>query len=244
MQKLLIATNSQLLTETLSDALCEQFYIVSCDTGPDAVQMLCEFRPDVVALDLMLPGFDGIDVLKMAKGLGVCSRVVAFSTYISGYITAALSQLEVCCLLQLPCNPRYLAARILDVSMWEKEAPENTRLELKKLLTRLGFKLNTSGFRVAEECVELYLQNPKQALTTGIYPEVAKRCNGTTYQVERALRTAIASAWARRDEQMWRMYFPTGKNGKVIRPTNAEFLAKTAMCLSNVTEPEDMLKQA
>jgi len=53
--------------------------------------------------------------------------------------------------------------------------------------------------------------------------------------VERSLRFAIESAWKRRNEQVWRLYFPAGKNGKVVKPTNAVFLSRIVECLQRST---------
>ena len=65
-----------------------------------------------------------------------------------------------------------------------------------------------------------------------LYPAVAKRCDGSVDQVERAMRTAIQRAWTRRDEQIWKMYFAPLPDGRVRKPSNSEFISRIAELLS------------
>ncbi len=52
--------DNQLLVEAILEDL---FDLVSFDNGPDALAALPELAPDVVLLDISLPGMDGVQVL-------------------------------------------------------------------------------------------------------------------------------------------------------------------------------------
>ncbi len=47
-------------------AACE--VVGTAGTGPDAVAAVKELRPDLVLLDVHLPGFSGLDALRAVRG--------------------------------------------------------------------------------------------------------------------------------------------------------------------------------
>ncbi len=49
------------------------------DDGPTALHLALELRPDVVLLDLLLAGMDGIQTTRMLQAAVPASRIVAFS---------------------------------------------------------------------------------------------------------------------------------------------------------------------
>ena len=63
--RVLVVDDDPALAEMLTIVLrTEGFEPLVCPTGDRALGAFREFRPDVVLLDLMLPGKDGIDVCK------------------------------------------------------------------------------------------------------------------------------------------------------------------------------------
>ena len=53
------------------------YEVETAGTGPDGVRLAAERRPDLIILDVMLPGFDGFRVLRMLRdgGAGPAARV-------------------------------------------------------------------------------------------------------------------------------------------------------------------------
>jgi DNA-binding NarL/FixJ family response regulator len=49
--------------------------------GQDALQMASELQPDVICLDLEMPGIDGVQVLEALQSAGDPSRVIVFTAY-------------------------------------------------------------------------------------------------------------------------------------------------------------------
>jgi DNA-binding response OmpR family regulator len=45
----------------------EGFEVVIAHTGPDAVAVARDSKPDLLLLDIMLPGFDGIEVCRQVR---------------------------------------------------------------------------------------------------------------------------------------------------------------------------------
>lgn len=237
MKKLLLTTNSPAFADALVESLSEQFEITVCYDGMEALELLRQLRPELLALELSLPGVDGVGVLKTAQSIGIFPRVIAYSTYITDYVTSSLEQMNVCSLIRLPCNMNFLAARILEMAEWQEQTSA-LDTELRSLLAVLGFKINHAGCVITEMCLKQYLQDPKQGLCSQLYPAVAQQLGVSDKSVERAMGRAVESAWNNRDEQIWRMYFPVGKNGKVAKPSNAQFLSRIADCLTQWVEPE------
>lgn len=67
-QSVLVAEDERNLVEALSFLMQRAGYVVSvARDGPTAVAMACDLRPDLVLLDIMLPGFDGFEVVVAIK---------------------------------------------------------------------------------------------------------------------------------------------------------------------------------
>jgi two-component system response regulator MtrA len=54
-----------------------------------AVEVFKEYRPDVVLLDMIMPGKDGIDVLNDMLATGIPTRIALISGYGDGYLRLA-----------------------------------------------------------------------------------------------------------------------------------------------------------
>ena len=67
--RVLVVDDEQNLTELLSMALrYEGWDVRSAGSGTEAVRRAKEFEPDAVVLDMMLPDFDGMEVLRRMRG--------------------------------------------------------------------------------------------------------------------------------------------------------------------------------
>ncbi len=241
MKKVLIAVNSEIVSEDLRERLHGHFDILCCHDGTEALAVLNDVRPDLLVIDLMLADLDGITVLNTALAAGITPRVVALTDYVSTFMADALEQLDVCSVFRYGSDMRVVAARVIEVSEDSSQC-RSVQSQIRYLIAVLGFNMNTFGTHMTEVAVLLYKQNPTQSITRDLYPAVARACNGTATQVERGIRFSIEKAWLSRNEEIWRLYFSVGKNGKVSRPTNANFLARIAGCIeniSNVFEQED-----
>ncbi|OHA62542.1 MAG: hypothetical protein A3E07_00310 [Candidatus Wildermuthbacteria bacterium RIFCSPHIGHO2_12_FULL_45_9] len=68
MKKILIIEDDKFLRELIVQKLGKEGYeIVEAAEGEDGLKKLRESNPDLVLLDLILPGIDGFEVLKQAK---------------------------------------------------------------------------------------------------------------------------------------------------------------------------------
>jgi CheY-like chemotaxis protein len=85
--RVLVVDDNVDLVMVLASALKEMGYSVqSAYTGPDALKLAQRWRPDVVLLDIGLPGLDGYEVAKRlrgdpALGNGPKMRLIALTGY-------------------------------------------------------------------------------------------------------------------------------------------------------------------
>ena len=70
------------------------------------------------------------------------------------------------------------------------------------------------------------------SVTKVLYPEVARKFNTTPSRVERAIRHAIEVAWDRGDIETLQKFFGYTVSNIKGKPTNSEFIAMIADCLS------------
>lgn len=235
MKRVLIAVESAVLQQTLAEALEAQYAVQTASEGGEALLLIHHWHPDVLVIDLSLRQMDGICVLRNAFALGIRPKVIALTMYIGDYVLNALSDMDICYLIRMPCELHTLTARILQVAREnEEDAPASDALD--DILAVLGFRFHTASTRILQEAICQYRQDLQMHLTTQLYPAVADKIGGTATQVERGIRCAIEAAWKHRDENMWRMYFPADRSGRLPKPTNAVFLARIARCLPPKTQ--------
>lgn len=67
-EKILIVEDEITLQETLAYSLKNQGYeVVTASDGPSALEKAREIKPDLILLDIMLPGMDGFDVCRVIR---------------------------------------------------------------------------------------------------------------------------------------------------------------------------------
>jgi DNA-binding response OmpR family regulator len=234
MLKILIADSTEEFSAALSEHLRGEYYIRTCSQGNQTLELLGSYRPEILVLDLMLPGLDGISILQAAEELGLHPMVLATSRFISPYVMDAMDRFGVGYLMVKPCDVVATVARIRDLSR-KLDGPAmvlpDMRSTVSNVLIRLGMPTKLRGYCCAREAILCQMNNPGMSVTKELYPEVARLCDGTTAQVERAIRGAILAAWNNRDDALWRRFFLPGQERLIPRPTNAEFISRIADCL-------------
>ena len=242
MRKLLIADASEEFRLALADILRGTYTVRLCHEGNQTLEALCSGKPDILVLDLMLPGLDGITLLQKAAEAGVQPMVLATTRFINDYVVEAVERLGVGYVMVKPCDVHAVAARIADMHQHLK-APAVSRPDQRTIVSNMLLTLNVpaklKGYACLREAILEAVRDPAQQVTKELYPKVAKRCDGNPVQVERIMRTAIASAWERRDEAVWRMFFRPNQHGQLERPTNAAFISTLAAKVSIGIGEED-----
>lgn len=241
-RKLLISDTNEEFSAMLVRHLQGVYHIRTTTEGNQTLDMIRSFRPDILVLDLMLPGLDGITVLQRSSAAGLHPMVLATTRFASDYVLETLSLMGVGYLMMKPCDVRATVARISDLSRQLRSpvlAHPDPRTAAANLVLSLGIRTKLKGYSYLREAIPMALKNPGVSLTKELYPEVGKLFGVNAVQVERAVRGAINSAWLQRDEQVWRMYFQPGADGSVPRPTNGTFITRLAQCLMSGPEYDE-----
>lgn len=246
MQKLLIADSSEEFCQALAESLGDVFQIRVCSEGNRTLEMITSFCPDIVCLDLMMPGMDGVSILEQAADAGFHPAVLALSRHISDYTWSCLNRLSVSYAMKTPCALKAITARISDIGRDLIREYNDTRRRCnsgEELLAVLGVRSKLKGHECLLVALPIMMRDLGQPITKITYPAVAAKCGGTGTRVERAIRLAIEDAWKNRDESVWRLYFPSHVERNEC-PKNTEFIVRLAKCLLSgdayLHEPDEL----
>ena len=121
----------------LLDGLCvnletEGYRVVGAHTGEKGIDLAMETHPDVIVLDVMLPGIDGFEVCRRLRNFGVkapiiilsarsgeLDRIVGLEIGADDYVTKPFSLRELLARIH---------ARLREHDDWHRHAPKNIRL--------------------------------------------------------------------------------------------------------------------
>lgn len=116
--KILVVEDEQDLLDLLSFNLEREGYQAqTAATGEDALQAVGEFKPDLVLLDLMLPGMDGLEVARTLKAKHATQNTPIIMLTAKGEESDIVKGLELGAddYITKPFSPRVLLARIAAV---------------------------------------------------------------------------------------------------------------------------------
>ena len=230
MRKVLIADTSDHWREVLEQELGRDYLVRSCADGRQTLELAEELRPDVLVMDLLLPGTDGLGVIRALQERSGRPHIIVTGRYFSNIITTALERYQVDSLLLKPCTAQSVAEHVADVLAQERQVQPviDPYDHITALLVRLGAPTSQQGFRFLRRGIQLMMADPGQQLTKSLYPALATEFATSPGNVEKALRTTVTTAWTRRRDEVWRVYFPQAPGGLIPKPTAGQFLTRLA----------------
>ena len=237
MRKVLIADASEHWRELLEQTLRQEYQVRSCPDGTQALELMARFRPEVLVLDLMLSGTDGLSVLKALHERPECPRIIVTGRYFSNFITMALERYQVDSVMLKPCTTQSVADRVAEVlALDAQDAPacQDPYDYITALLVRLSAPTSQQGFRFLRRGILLLMKEPGQQLTKSLYPAIAEEFGTSVVNVEKALRTTVTTAWSNRRDEVWRAYFPLAPSGQIPKPTAGQFLTRLADAVQSI----------
>ena len=234
MKNIFIADHNEDFALILAGALRARFQVETCPDGARALERLRLVRPDMLILDLMIPGMPGMELLKMVRTEGLCPVIMVTSPFFSNYVIDALQRYQVDYAARKPCSVQSVID-LLDDMLAGPELPVPKMPDPERLVTGMLLALNVpshrKGFRYCRMGILMCAQDPSLQVTKTVYPEIAKEFGTTKLAVEKAIRAVIDAAWEKRNDSLWRQYFHAAPNGQIPRPTNTQFLFRLADAL-------------
>ncbi len=174
MKSILIIDDDIHIGNVLQEILTKENYRISrAYSGTEALLVLAHSKPDLILLDLMLPGLSGEDVLLKIKGIPVI--VVSAKFDVDSKVTLLLG--GAVDYITKPFNTKELLARIA-VQFRNKTIPEAASIlifdELKvdtntHITTINGCELKLT--RTEYAILKLLMQNPSQVITKSLLLE-------------------------------------------------------------------------
>jgi len=203
--------------------------------GQEAIDYLKENENsiDVVLMDIIIPGKDGIAVLEELEKLNIKKHVIIVSSYRKEYTIRMTNKYNIDYYMLKPCSLESLEGRINDVMVEEKKelyvdkkVNHEIQIKVSKLLHDLGVPSQIKGFQYLREGILMLYETTGLigGITKEVYPEIARRYNTTSSRVERAIRHAIEVSWNRADYQMMNQIFGHSIDYDRAKPTNSEFM--------------------
>ncbi len=114
-EKILVVDDEEDLLKLVSYNLVNSGYQVDCvTTGEDALERARSYPPELILLDLMLPGIDGLDLCRIFKNDSRTARIPIIMLTAKGEEADIVVGLELGAedYVTKPFSPRVLAARI------------------------------------------------------------------------------------------------------------------------------------
>lgn len=187
------------------DAEREISLIGCASDGQETMKLIQKSKVDVLLLDLILPGGDGLYVLGRLQTLARSPAIVVNTSFLSGMMASSCTQLGVSAVLIKPSETATIIERVRCAHEFGRKTVNHThnpskadqKRELTELMQTLGMSAHYCGYYYLREAVMVVLHGEpiSGGMTKVIYPEVARTFSTTSVRVERCIRTMIEKLW-------------------------------------------------
>jgi len=231
--KIMLTDADEDARDMLRDAL-EQTgrFVVTASTGngSEVLQLIEDTKPDLLVLDYLLPGLDGLAILRQMKKENR-PQILMTSTFVTQSTAAEAGMLGASMFLCKPYNESAMIDHLLHLAEKAEQAAQDHASGLEELVTSIihevGVPAHIKGYQYVREAIMITVENLDviNSVTKVLYPEVAKKYHTTPSRVERAIRHAIEVAWDRGDLETLQKFFGYTVSNTKGKPTNSEFIA-------------------
>ena len=244
--RIAIADDNQNILEALRNVIDDEddmTIVGTAGNGADTVKMIRENRPDIVLLDLIMPGIDGITVMEKVrqdKTLNSKPDFIVISAVGRDSVTEDAFNMGAAYYIMKPFDNEVLISRIRYIrNQHNKKEVKNVALEpvsisdrnlendITNIIHDIGIPAHIKGYQYLRDSIILSVKDADiiNCVTKVLYPTIAKKYDTTSSRVERAIRHAIEVAWNRGNTDTLNDLFGYTINCGKGKPTNSEFIA-------------------
>ncbi len=203
----------------------------SVGDGRAALQAMEEHRDAVLVLELTLPGLDGLGVLDALQREGRAGRAIVLSAQTRMQTVQSVMDKGAYYFMVKPCDLPSVQMRVREAaarSAKTRMAPAELEWEIVSALYAVGMPPNNEGTVLARDMLLLAVNDRsllRRPIRKNLFSRVLRGPNDTIDNVDRALRSAIESAWREGDREFQSRLFGATVKRRSGRPTNADFIS-------------------
>lgn len=236
MQKILIADGAAGLRDQLYRSLSSKYEVACVQDGIQAWNLIMKLQPDLLVLDIEMPGLDGITLLQRMYAEGCNPAVMVVSRMLSDYTVDTLVQMGIGYLVRKPCDVRIVATRAEELLEYHVHNARQRLEDICAILKELGIPLHLRGGKYLPQAIIRMAYDPSQFMTKELYPSVGKRFGTCGARVERCIRNVVEKGWKSGNNDAWKRYFGTEPDTSSKGPNNTEFMTQIVEILKNQTK--------
>jgi two-component system response regulator (stage 0 sporulation protein F) len=121
MVKLLVVDDQKGIRQLLAEVFAESGYdIATCADGYRALEVIAEFDPDLILMDIKMPGLSGIDTLRKLRETDSARKVIMMTAYGERRYMDEANALGVCHFIYKPFDIDELKVQVGTV-LYEKD---------------------------------------------------------------------------------------------------------------------------
>ena len=218
-----------------SFALDPEFEVVGeYSAGDEIASNTLEINPDVVIMDLVLPGADGLEIISKLKEVNKKVKIVVVTNLNTSNIVAKTIEFGVDYFMMKPVNYSLLLKRIKELLVGNRVGQMEQAKKLEEKITNIfltvGIPAHIKGYQFLREAIKMAVGDPYiiNSITKKLYPNIALMYDTTASKVERAIRHAIEVAWNKGKIENINDVFGLHVYDTHEKPTNGEFIALVA----------------
>ena len=214
-------------------------------TGPELLSQIDQRAADIVLMELLLPGIDGVEILEHIRDMEDPPEVFIYSYLSNDSIVDLANRCGVRYFIQKPTELSVIYRRIIGFSSYcqhmsgidpiqpsvRMTIEEQSRQIITQLLRSLGIPAHMKGYYQLRSAIAYVLSAGdayNMRVTIDVYPAVAEEFGVNAKRIERNIRNAIEVAWNRGNIVMQHEIFGYTVKDTKGKPTNAEFIAMLA----------------